>query len=131
MSSSRSRLDDDVVIFDAHRERLGQIGSLDQFGTGLHRHGILPDAQAGRVAPGLAGADIELPAMPGAIHHFAAARSAVVTRLARLHEAGLDAEMEAAAPVRATIVERKELAAEVEHHDRTRAGGDQLSRPGR
>src|SRR5882724_11420525 len=61
-----SRLDHHVVVLDTDPERLGDVGALDQPGALLHR-----DAEAARldlvgIAPGLAGADVELPGVPGA-----------------------------------------------------------------
>jgi hypothetical protein len=49
----------------------------------------------------------------------------------RLDEAGLNAIGEAAAAVRAAIVERKEFAAEIVDHDRTAGHLDKLALAGR
>src|SRR5262245_63652492 len=91
--------------------------ALDQLGAGLHRDRILPHADTGRVAPGLAGTDVELPAMPRALHHLAGARIAVVAGLPGFHQSGLDPEREAAAAMRAAIVEGEEVTGQIEHHD--------------
>ena len=51
----------------------------------------------------------------------------VVPRLGRLDQPGRHAVAQAAALVRAAIVEREELATEVEHHDRASVHVDQLA----
>src|SRR5262249_35578768 len=110
------RLDDDVIVLDPHRERLRHVGAFDQLGSGLDLDRILPHAQPARIAPRLAGANVEFPAVPGALHHLAEPRVAVVAGLLRFDEPGLDAVGEAAAAMRAAVVEGKIIAAEVEHH---------------
>src|SRR5436853_373875 len=83
------RLNDHVVILDADRERLGLVGSFNELSALRNRNGVFARAQPLRVAPGLAGADVELPRMPGAADDLATPRIAVLARLGRLHQPGL------------------------------------------
>src|SRR5262245_58441320 len=101
--------------------------AFDQLGAGLHADRILSNAQASRIAPRLAGADVELPAVPGTFHHLTRPRIAILARHLRLDQPGLDAIAKTAAAVRATIVERKEIAGEIEHHDGAAVHVDELA----
>src|SRR5436309_3940271 len=124
--SATSRLDHDVIVLDPHRERLRHVRAFDELGARLHCDGVLPHADAGRITPGLAGTDVEFPAVPGAFHHLAGPRIAVVAGFPGLHEAGLNALCEAAAAMRAAIVEGEEVTGEVEHHDGAAVHLDEL-----
>ena len=75
-----SRLHHHVVVLDADRHGFGHIGPGHQPRARLHRDRIGTRAHAGGVAPGLAGADVELPAVPGAADDLARAGVAVVAR---------------------------------------------------
>src|SRR5262249_41169614 len=123
----RLRLDHHVVVLDRHRERLGLIGAFDQLGAGLDRHRVLARAQALRIAPRAAGADVELPRMPGAADDFALPGIAILARLRRFEQAGAVTEREASALVRTTVVEREELAVDVEDDDGAVADRDELA----
>src|SRR5215213_6487417 len=107
----------DVVILYPDWEGLGDKGAFHEFGAWRHRDLILADADAGRIAPGLSGPDVEFPAVPRALHHLAAAGIAIFARHVRLHQTGLDTLEEAAAAMRAAVVECVELAGKIEHHD--------------
>src|SRR5215510_983241 len=100
----------------------------DHFRAGLHTDRILPHAQAGGIAPRLAGTDVKFPAVPGAFHHLSRTRITVVARHLGFDEAGLDAEGETAAAMRAAIVESEEIAGEIEHHDGATVYLDKLAR---
>jgi hypothetical protein len=65
--------------------------------------------------------------MPRAADDLAAPRVAIFAGLGGLHQPGLPAVAQAAAFVRAAIVEREELAAEVEHDDGAAVHIDQLA----
>src|SRR5215203_479771 len=108
---------DDVVILYPDWEGLGDKGAFHEFGARRHGDLILADADAGRIAPGLTCANVEFPSVPGALHHLAATRIAIFAGHVRLHQTGLDALEEAAAAMRAAVVECVELAGEIEHHD--------------
>src|SRR6185312_7745549 len=110
-------LDHHVVVLDADRHGLGDIRPGHQPRARLHRDRIGTRTHAGGIAPGLTGADVELPAVPGATDDLARAGVAVVARPVRFHETGLLALAQAAAAMRTAVVEREELAAEIEHHD--------------
>ena len=64
-------LDDDVVLLDRHRKRLGDVRPLHQRLAGLDRDLKLPRPRRFRIAPRLPGADVELPAVPRAAQEFA------------------------------------------------------------
>src|SRR5258708_27109404 len=102
----RSGLHHDIVILQPDREGFRHIRSFHQLGPGADRNRVLPDAEPRRIAPGFAGADIELPAVPRALHHLAGPGIAIFPRNRRLDQAGLNAVRQAAAAVRAAIVER-------------------------
>src|SRR4029079_16820370 len=97
-----------VVVLDADRHGLGHIGPGHQPCARLHRDGIGTRTHAGGIAPGLAGADVELPAVPGAADDLARAGVAVVARPVRFHEAGLPALAHAAELRRAPAGQREE-----------------------
>ena len=99
--------------------------------AGRHRNGELPRPDARRIAPGFAGAHVELPAMPRAADDLALARIAVLAGLARLDQPSETALAQAAALMRAAVGEREELALDVEHGDLTAADVDELARAGR
>src|SRR5437870_1466887 len=124
-TSSTLSLDHQVVALDPHWKRLRLIRSLDQLRPCPHRDRKLPNAHPTRIAPGLAGADVELPAVPGTFHHLAGARITIFPGRPGFHEAGLDAVKKAAAAVRAAVGEREKFAIEVEHHDGAAAGLDE------
>src|SRR5262245_18823312 len=110
-------LDHNVVVLDGHRHRFRHIGPGHQPRSRLHGYRIAARPHTARVAPGLPGTDVELPAVPGAADDLARARIAVAAGLVGLHRTGLPPGEQAAAAVRAAVVQREELAAEIEHHD--------------
>src|SRR5215470_386029 len=126
-----SGFDHDVVAFDRHRHGFGDVRPGNQPRPRLDRDRVAARAKAARVAPGLAGANVEFPAVPRAADDLARAGIAISAGSVRFHEAGLTALMEAAAPVRAAIVERKELAAEIEDNDRASVDLHELAPPRR
>src|SRR5919106_6924620 len=112
-----SGLDHHIVLIDAHLEGLGDIGPLDDAAARLDAAGIAPCPGAGGVAPGLAGAEIELPAVPGAADDLAAAVIAVAAGLVGFDQADQLAAAKAAALMRAAIEQREVLALDVEDDD--------------
>src|SRR5262245_51211031 len=129
--NSVSGLDDDVVVLDLDRHGFGDIGAGDQSRSGLDLHGVAAGANAGGIAPRLAGPDVEFPAVPGAADDLARAGVAIVAGPVRFHEPGLLALKQAAAAVRAAVVEGEELAAQIEHDDRAAIDLRELARAGR
>src|SRR5262249_37673939 len=127
----RRQLDHQIILLDRHRKRLGHVRSLDQLGAGLDRHLVLARAHRLRVAPRLAGADVVLPAMPGAAQELAPARQAIVAGAIRQHERADLAEAQRAAGVRAAVGERKEFAVEIEDADLASADADDPAGAGR
>src|SRR4029079_4975746 len=83
-----SRLDHHVFILDADPERLCDIRPFDQLRSLLHRNTVTARLDLFRVAPGLSGADVEFPGVPGAADDLAAADVVVVARLVGQHQAG-------------------------------------------
>src|SRR5262249_16747836 len=92
-------------------------GAGDELRSGLHRDRVAACAHARRITPGLAGAHVEFPAMPGAADDLAGPGIAVMARSIRFHQSRLLAVKEAAPPVPATIVEPEKLAAHFEPPD--------------
>ena len=83
-------------------------GDLDRIAAGTDRFWI---------GDGLAGADVEFPAVPGAAQDFAAAGVFVGAGLGGFDQAGGQAEAQTAALVRAAIEQAEILAVEVEDAD--------------
>src|SRR5690349_7814979 len=73
-----SELDDDVVVLDDHRIALGHIGALDDGRARLELDVVAAQPGAARIAPGLAGRELELPAVPGAAQELAAPLEPVI-----------------------------------------------------
>ena len=67
----RLKIDHHVIALDRHRESLGDIRPLHNVSARLDIDWIGLDPEAFGIAVGLAGADVELPAVPGAADDFA------------------------------------------------------------
>src|SRR6266403_1774909 len=78
---------------------------------------IGPHLEAIRIEPGLPGAHVELPAMPGAAQQFADAGTLVDAGLRRGQPRHARRLVERRAGVRAAVEQREELAIDVEHDD--------------
>src|SRR5260370_39837984 len=108
-------LDNDVAVFDMHRKCLGHVRPPGQ------RLGVFDDDRIGpyldalRIEPGLAGAHIEFPAVPGAAQEFADPRALIDSGLRRGQSRDAGGLVERRAFVRATIEQREELAVDMEH----------------
>src|SRR5262249_35825593 len=83
------------------------------------------------ITPGLAGADIEFPAMPGAAQQLPFAREAVLARLGRLGQTDDAPFAQRGTLVRAPVRERVERAVHVEAADLAPARRDKLAGTGR
>src|SRR5262249_25223583 len=81
-------LDYYVLLLDGHRHRLGDIGSPDHLGASGDLRRIGPRPYLGRLAPGLAGPDVELPSVPRATYHLALTDHAELTRPVADRKAG-------------------------------------------
>src|SRR5207253_120781 len=102
--------------------RLGDVGTLDpalhgrlwvgfdERAAGLDVDFVGADAQLARLAPGLASADVELPAVPAAGQDLALARVADLSRGGRLPQAPEQALAEGTALMRAAVAKGEELA---------------------
>src|SRR5262249_15757675 len=120
-----------VVPFDGDWNGFGFERSFRQRGTGLDLHREGACMHAVRVAPGLAGADVELPAVPRTAQHFALARQPVFPRRGRLQPAEQRATAQRRALVRAAIEQCEELAVDVEDADLAPLYRDDLTGAGR
>src|ERR1035438_4593933 len=100
-----------------HREGLGHIRPLGQRLARLDHHRIRPDLEPLRIEPGLAVADVEFPAMPGATQQFADPRTLVDPGLRRGQPRHARRLVERRAGVRTTVEQREEFAVDVEHDD--------------
>src|SRR5262249_29608507 len=78
--ANRLDLDHHVLLLDGHRHRLGDIRALDHVGASGNLCRIGPRPHLGGLAPGLAGTDVELPAVPGATYHLALTDHAELAR---------------------------------------------------
>ena len=116
-----------VVALDRHRERLGDIGPLHHAGAGLDMRGIGFDAKAFGVAIGLAGADVELPAVPGAAQDLA--QSGIDhSGLGGLRKPDQWSFAQGGALVRAAVHQAEEFALDVEDRDRPLIDGEEFTR---
>src|ERR1700719_3331475 len=126
-----SRVQHDVFVFDADGKRLGHVGAFDQRRARRHRNRKLPRPDARRIAPGFAGAYVELPTVPWAADDLALPRIAVLAGLFGLDQSGQAPFAQAAALMRAAVGEREELALDVEHCDLAALDVDELAGAGR
>src|SRR5262249_8943552 len=119
--ADRLEFDYHVLLLDGHRHRLGDIRALDHVGASGNLRRIGPRPHLGRLAPGLAGADIELPAVPGATYHLDLTEHAELARLVTDRKAGDEAIAQASALVRTPVKQAVEFTAEIEDADRPSA----------
>src|SRR5262245_29008538 len=103
-----------VVVLDLDRHGLGDVGAGDEPRSRLHQNVVPARAHARRITPGLAGAHVEFPAVPGTADDLAGPRIAVLAGSIRFHQPRLFAVKEAVTPVPPAIVEREKLAAQIE-----------------
>src|ERR1700749_1234042 len=103
------------------REGLGDVGPLlhllGQFLAAFDRDRERADLEALRIAPGLAGAHVELPAVPGATQEFADARALVDSGLRRGQTRDAGRLFEWRTLMRAAIEQREEIAVDMEYDD--------------
>src|SRR5262249_21863983 len=83
---------------DLDRHGLCDVGARDQPRSRLHRNVVPARANARRITPGLAGAHVEFPAVPGAADDLAGPGIAGIARSIRLHQPRLFAPQDAAGP---------------------------------
>src|SRR6185312_1659424 len=110
------------------RDGLRDIGPLHHAGAGLDMDRIGLHPKPPGIAVGLAGADIELPAVPGAADDFAWSRVLDRAGVGRLREADQRPLAQRRALVRATVEQAEELALDVEDRDRPLVDGEKLAR---
>ena len=125
------RLDNDVAVFDMDRKGLGHVGSLLQLLAALDRDGIGAYFHAVRIEPGLTGAHVELPAVPGASQELADAVADIDAGLGRGQARDTGGFRQRCALMRAAIEQREELAIDMEDHDVAALHADNLVAAGR
>jgi hypothetical protein len=79
-------LDDNIVVLNRDRKRLGYVRTLNELSAGLDRYRIRQEPHTLRIAPRPPRSHIEFPAMPGAPKDFASARIGECARLGRLNQ---------------------------------------------
>src|SRR5205085_5132787 len=97
------QIEHQIILLDRDREGLGDVGPLHQLRAGLDRDGKLSRAGGIRIAPGLPGADVELPAVPGAAQEFLVAGQPIVAGSLGLHQRDDAALAQRTAGVRTAI----------------------------
>src|SRR5258708_37851404 len=103
-------LDNDVAVFDMHRKCLRHVRPLGQRLAVFDDDRIGPHLDALRIEPGLAGAHVELPAMPGATQEFADTGTLIDAWFGRGQPRDAGRLVERRAFVRTTIEQPEELA---------------------
>src|SRR6185312_16255787 len=78
----------DIILLQRNGEGFDLVGPFRDLAAGGDGDRIAPGLDAPRLAGRQAGAQVELPAMPGAAQDLAGAREAVAAGLPRLDEAG-------------------------------------------
>src|SRR5262249_52899571 len=124
-------IDDEVVFLDLDGERLGDVGPLHQVRARLNRDLELAGLHRLGVAPGLAGADVELPAVPRAANELAGLRDLVGSSPVRSSQDHDHAPAQLGAHVRAAVGDGEVLSVDVEQADLAAHGGDDLAGAGR
>src|SRR3546814_9080109 len=79
-------LDHDIVVFDGDGHRLGDIGTFDEVPPFFHGDREASHLDAVRLAIGLAGPHVELPAVPGTAQDLPLARILILAGRLGLHE---------------------------------------------
>src|SRR6266550_851653 len=137
-AASGGDLHDEVPPLGRDRVGLGDVGAGDPprerrvvgRGEGLarfHAHRVAPHAQTLGLAPRLPGADVELPAVPGAGQDLAWTVVLDLARHARPRQPPGLALAQRAALVRAAVAQGEVLPAQVEDADRAPAHLDDLA----
>ena len=125
---ARSQIDHHVVAFHRHRERLRDVRSRHHTGARLDMDRIGLDPKPAGIAVGLAGADVELPAVPGAADDFAEPGVFDGAGIGRLRKSDQRPLAQRRALVRAAVQQAEELALDVEDRDRPFIDGEKLAR---
>src|ERR1700752_3657834 len=128
--TTRLHVEDDVLLLDAHGNGLRGERALRQRFAGHDLHLIGACLDAFGMAPGLAGLDIELPAVPGAAQHFSMPGQAIFARAVG-GEAAEDGPKTQRRPfMGAAIHQRVEFTMHVEYADLAAGYCDDLARAG-
>src|ERR1700761_1954372 len=117
-----------VVAFHRDLDGLRHIWPLHHGSARFDIDRISLHPKAFWVAIGLAGADVELPAMPGAAQDFAEPGVFDLTGIGRLRKPDQRSFAERRALMRAAVHQAEELALDVEDRDRPVIDGDEFAR---
>src|ERR1700751_2082089 len=101
-------------MLDRHLDGLGRERSLGQLGARLDGDAIAARLHTVGIAPGLPGADVEFPAMPGTVDHLAAAGEVVLAGHGCYQPADDRAPAQGAPLVRAAVDQREIFAPDIE-----------------
>src|SRR5260370_5553346 len=129
--SGASGLDDDVAVLDVNRKSLGHMRPLGQRLAVFDDNRIGSHLDAIRIEPGLPGADVELPSMPGATQEFADPRTLIDAGLRRGQACHARRLVKRRAFVRTAVEQREELAVDMEYNNVTAIYADNLVAAGR
>src|SRR5260364_240887 len=116
-SAPPSELDDDVVVLDRDGVALGDVRAFHEVPAGLALDVVVAQPRGAWVAPGLAGGELELPAVPGAAQEFPVAFEAIVAGTRGLRDAGDDAGADPRAAMRTAVQQRMQPSVDVEQCD--------------
>jgi hypothetical protein len=123
-----SEIDDEVVALDLDRNRFGDIRPLRDGGARLDIHWVRLHAEAARIAIALAGADVELPAVPGAAQDFARPRVFDLAGIFGLRKTNQWPLAEIGALMRTAVQQAEKFALDVEDRDRSAVELDEFAR---
>src|SRR5882757_6906711 len=110
--------DHHVIALDLYRDRLRNIRPLDHARARLDMRRIRFHAEAAGIAIGLAGADVEFPAVPGTADDLPQLGVFDLAGIARLRKPDQRALAQRRALMRATVHQAEILALDVEDRDR-------------
>src|SRR3954451_7569544 len=123
-------IDDNVVLLDVDRERLGDVGAWlasGQVRAGLDVDVVALDARLARAQERLARGEVVLPAVPRAREQRRLGVELEVARPARPRPRRDPPLAQRATLVRAAVADPVEPVADAEHSDRPTADGDELA----
>src|SRR5712671_716672 len=123
-----SQIHHHIIALDRHRDRLRHVRSLHHARPRLDIGGIGFCAKPFGVAVGLAGADIEFPAVPGAADDFAWPGIFDLTGIGRLREPDQRPFAQRSTLMRAAVQQAEEFALDIEHRDRALIDGKEFAR---
>src|SRR5690348_6284481 len=128
MTPAQLQLHHHVIVFHRDLDGLRDIWPLHEICARLDVDGIGAGAKALRLAPGLAGTDIEFPAVPGTADDFAQTRIFYLAGIGRLREPDQRALTQGGTLMRAAVQETEEFTLDVEDRNRATLESEKFSR---